>query len=93
MPGRASLLADAELGDDGAVALDVFLREVVKQTAALADHLVHAETAVVVLRVLLEVLGELTDALGQDGDLDFRGAGIALVGGVVEDDGGFFALW
>ena len=92
MPRRASLLADAELGDDGAVALNVLLREVVEQAAALADHLVHAETAVVVLRVLLQMLGELADALGEDGDLDLRRTGVALVGGVVENDGGLLLL-
>ena len=39
-----------------------------------------AETAVVVLRVLLQMLGELADALGEDGNLDLRRTGVALVG-------------
>ena len=88
----ARLLADAQLGDNGAVTLDVLPGEVVEQTAALADHLVHAETAVVVLRVLLQMLGELADALGEDGDLDLRRTGVALVGGVVQNDGGLLLL-
>jgi hypothetical protein len=29
--------------------------------------------------MLLQVRGELIDALGEDGDLDFRRAGVALV--------------
>ena len=33
----------------------------------------------VVVGVLLEVLGELADALGEDGDLDFRRTGVTLV--------------
>ena len=67
----ASLLADAQLCDDGAVTLDVLLGQVVQQSAALADHLVHAQTAVVVVGMSFQVGGELIDALGQDGDLDF----------------------
>ena len=73
MPGPASLLADAELGDDGEVALNVLLREVVEQAAALADHLVHAETAVVVLRVLLQVLGQVRDAVAEQHKHDHHG--------------------
>ena len=42
----------------------------------------------VVVGVLLEVLRQLTDALGEDGDLDFRRTGVALVGLVgVDNDG------
>ena len=83
---RQVLLADAQLGDDRAVTLDVLLRQIVQQTAALTDHLVHAQTAVVVVGMLLEMLGQLADALGEDRDLDLGRAGVALVGGVVADD-------
>ena len=86
------LLTDAQLGDDGAVALDVVLRHIVQQTAALADHLEQAHTAVVVLLVHLQVLGELIDALGEDGDLDLGGAGVALMGLVGLDDVGLLFL-
>ena len=61
---------------------------VVQQAAALADHLEEAAAGVVVLLVDLEVLGELSDALGEDGDLDLRGTGIRLVRAVGFDDGG-----
>ena len=40
----------------------------------------------VVVGVLLQMLGELADTLGQDGDLDLGRAGVALMGGVVADD-------
>ena len=76
---RDGLLSDAQLRDDGAIAPDVLLGQVVQQTAALADHLVHTQTAVGILGMLLQVRGELIDALGQDGDLDFRRAGVALM--------------
>ena len=42
----------------------------------------------VVVGVLLEMLRQLTDALGEDGDLNFRRTGVALVGLVgVDNDG------
>ena len=89
---KKSLLADAELGDDRAVTLDVLLRQIVQHTAALTNQLVHAQTAVVVVGVLLQVLGELTDTLGPNGDLDLGGPGVVLVGGVLADDGGLLFL-
>src|SRR6185369_13944868 len=43
---------------------------------------------VIVLRVGLEVLGQVDDALGEDRDLDFRAAGVAFGAGVVGNDRG-----
>ena len=42
-------LPDAQLGDEGTIALDVLLLQVVQQTAALADHLQQAAVGVLVL--------------------------------------------
>ena len=86
------LLTDAKLGDNGTIALNVVLRHIVQQTTALADHLEQTHTAVVVLLVHLQVLGELIDPLGEDRDLHLGGAGIALVGLVVLDNSGFLVL-
>ena len=36
----------------------------------------------VILRVALEMLSEIGDALAQDGDLDFRRAGVVIALGV-----------
>src|SRR5690606_6645802 len=80
------LLADAELPDDGAVPLDVGPRQVVEEAAALADHLEQAEPGRVVLRVALEVLGELVDARGEQGDLDLGLAGVLGAGAVLLDE-------
>ena len=84
----SNLLTDTQLGDQGTIALDVLLHEIIEQAAALTDHLVQAAAGVVVLRVLLEVLGELSDTLGEDSDLDLGGPGVGLVGTVGLDDGG-----
>src|SRR5215218_2498556 len=69
--------ADAELFDQSAVAAFVRLLEVVEKRTSLGHELQEATTGVIVLRVSLEVAGEIVDALGQDGDLDLRGARIA----------------
>ena len=50
------------------------------------DELQKAGAGVEVLLVHLEVFGEAFDAGGQEGDLDFRGSGIAFVSGVFLDN-------
>src|SRR5262249_47519316 len=67
----------------------VLALDVIEKLAALAHHLEQAATRVVVLLVRLEMLGQAIDPLGQDGDLDFRRAGVVAFGGVVFDDLGF----
>ena len=61
-PPRFLLLTDAQLGDDGTIALDVLGHQVVQHLAALTDHLQQAAAAVVVVLVDLQVLGQLLDA-------------------------------
>jgi hypothetical protein len=39
-----------------------------------------------VVLVLTEMLGEMVDPLAEQGDLDFRRTGIAVVGAVLGDD-------
>src|SRR6266540_1647349 len=62
-PRGFRLFADAELLDHGAVAVEIGLLEVVEQAAAPADELEQAAARVVVLRVRLEVLGQVVDAV------------------------------
>src|SRR5690606_32158480 len=66
---RQSSLTDAERRDDLAVPLDVVAAQVVEQAAALADQLQEPAAGVVILRVRLEVLGQIGDALGEQRDL------------------------
>ena len=73
------VVADAQLGDQLAVVLDVLGLDVGQEAAALADEHQEAATGVEVLLVGLHVLGELADAVGQDGDLDLGGAGVGVV--------------
>jgi len=58
-------------------------------SSSLAHQLEQATSGVVVLLVGLEVLGELTDALGEERDLHLGRTGVAVVGAVFLDDLGF----
>jgi hypothetical protein len=80
------LLADAQLRDDGLVALGVVLLEIVQQATSLADH--HKKTAAgrMVLLVRAEMIRELPDTFAQNCDLNFRAPRVIRVGGVLRDD-------
>src|SRR3954453_7475607 len=80
------LAPKAEALDQGPVALDVGLGDVVEQAATLADQEHQAPAAVVVVLVLLEVLGQVSDPLREDRDLDLRGTRVALRRRVLGDD-------
>src|SRR3954470_24916459 len=73
------LAAQAELLDQGAVALEILALQVVQEAAAPSDELEQAATRVVVVLVRPEVLGQLVDALGEHRDLNLGRAGIGLV--------------
>src|SRR5690606_21102468 len=74
------LAAQAELLDQGLIATLVLALQVVEQAAALRNQSEQTTTGMVVLLVVLEVLGQVADALGKDRHLDFRRAGVALGG-------------
>ena len=73
------LLADAERLDDAAVGPEILGLQVVEQATALADHHEKATAGVVILQVSLEVLRQVRDALGEEGDLDLGRTGVLLV--------------
>src|SRR5690606_29718918 len=68
------------------VALDVGARQVVEQSAATSHEQQQSAAAVVVVLVLLEVLGEVGDAVAQQSDLHLGAAGVAVSRGVLTDD-------
>ncbi len=70
------LLAQIELFDDLAIALQVNSLEIVEQPAAFVDQANKPSPAVVVFLVHCQVLSQLVDVLGQDRDLGFRRSGI-----------------
>ena len=86
------LFADSELVDDRPVPLVVRFLEVVEKTAAAADELEKPAAAVVILRVSLEMLREIGDAIGEERDLYFRRARVPLMGSVAPDQLRFLFL-
>src|SRR5437870_3307591 len=72
--------ADAELVYDGAVSLRRPGPEILEKAAALADQHQQSAARMVVLAVLLEMIRQAVDALGEERDLHFGRACIALVG-------------
>ena len=73
------LLTDAESFDNRTVSFNVVLEKVVKELSSLTDHLLHTSAGVVVLRISLEVLGELGDPFGENSDLNFGRTGVTFV--------------
>src|SRR5580693_542455 len=86
VPVEGLLLADPQALDRLAVALEVLPLEVIEEAAAAADQLEQAAAAVVVLRMGLEVVRELRDAMGQERHLHLRRAAVVLVESVVLND-------
>src|SRR5688500_6037868 len=82
------LSAQAEFADDLPVPLDVVLLDVVEEATATTDELHQAPTGVMVALVHLEMLGEVVDALREDGDLHLGRAGVRVVEPVLGDRGG-----
>src|ERR1700756_54674 len=86
-----SLLADAEFGDDGLVALGIVFLEVVEQATALADQHEKPAARAVVFLVRLEVLRQLANPFAKQSDLDLWASGVARSSPVLVNEG-FFLL-
>ena len=74
-----NLLAQIQLIERRLVSRSRGALEIIKQPATACDHLEQAAPGGVILEVRLEMLGEVIDAFGQNGDLHVRAAGIFLV--------------
>ena len=72
-------MAQLEPLGDRLVARQVRLMEIIQQAAALADHNQEAAPGAVVLDVLLQMFGQMIDALGQKSDLHVGRPCVALV--------------
>ena len=80
------LPAQSQTGDGRSVALDVLLAEIGQETATPTDELQEATTGVVIVLVRAEMVGEAGDPLGEERDLDFGRAGVALMDTEAGDD-------
>ncbi len=72
------LAAKAEFSDDGAIALDVDVGEVVEEPTTLTHQHEKTTAAVVVLLVGLQMFGQVIDSISEQSDLDLRRPGVIL---------------
>ena len=79
-------LSQAELLNDGTVTHDVLLLQIVQHVSALTDHFLKAATGMEILGVGFQMLGEVLDAGGQDGNLHFGRACVNVASAVGFDD-------
>src|SRR6476620_5981002 len=86
------LLADAQTPDQLGIAVGILALQVVEEAATLADEFQEPAAGVMILRVRLEVLCQIVDALAQESDLNFRGTRVLDVGLVGTDDVGLAIL-
>lgn len=83
-----SLSAQTESLDDGAIACDVAVVEIVEQSTTLTDEDGQRASCVVVLVVLLQVLGEVFDAIREQCNLALCAtcvSGVAIVAVLTEN--------
>ena len=81
-----ALAAQSEPCDHDAIASVVLLDQVCKKAASLSDELEEAAAGLVVLRKASQVFRKLLDPFGQERDLHFRRACVAILDGEVRDD-------
>lgn len=87
-----ALLPDVQSLDEPAVVPRISPPQIPEEPATLSHQHHQASPRVEVLRVLTEVLCQLTDATGEEGDLDLGGARIELVKAIFLHDAGFRLL-
>ena len=83
---RRRSLAKVELGQERVVAVQVRRLQVREELATTIRQHDQTATGVEILAVGAQVLGQVGDAGGDEGDLDFRGAGILGILLVLLDD-------
>ena len=84
------LLTNAELFDEGTIALDVFSLQVVQHTTTLTNEGGQCALGTEVLAVLLEVLGQVVDTESKEGDLALCATGVLGVFAVLSKELSFF---
>jgi hypothetical protein len=73
------LSAQPKLLNQSAIPVDVLFFEIIQEAPPLSHQLDQAPAGVVIFGVGLEVVGQITDPLTQDGHLNLGGAGIQVM--------------
>ena len=85
-PEAVALAAQSEPCDDGAIASVVLLDQIRKKASSLSDELEEAAAGLIVFRKAGQMRIQLLDPCGQERDLNFCRACIAILDGVFRDD-------
>ena len=72
-------MAQLEPLGDRLITRQIGMMEIIQQATALSDHDQEAAAGAVVLDILLQMFGQMIDALGQKSDLHVSGPCVALV--------------
>ena len=87
-----ALLAEAQLGDDGPVALYVLLVQVRELPTALTNHFEESSSRVVVVPVYAQMLRQVVDPVSQHCNLKLHGTCVRRVVLMLADDVRFALL-
>src|SRR5580704_7215083 len=79
------LLANAQFADHGPVPLRIVRLQIVQQAAALAHQHQQSTPRSVILRVCLEMLSQVANALAQYRNLHLRAPGVGIMGAIACD--------
>ena len=80
---KSQLVPESKISDDLAVTFEIRSPQIVEETAPSSDHFEQPATAVMILRVGAEVVGEVVDSRGEKSDLNFGRAAIGLMRAVL----------
>ena len=80
------LLSESELLNQSAVTIQIRLLQIAEQASSLTNHHEKTSSRMVILRIRLQVLGELRDALGQNCNLNLRRTRVAFFSAVCLDE-------
>ena len=80
------LFTQTELFDDGTISFDILLCQVSQQILSVANHLEQTALRMEILRILLHVLGQHVDAVGENSDLHFGRTGVVFASSVLGND-------
>jgi len=73
------LFSNAKPLDYGPIPCSILILQVIEKATALSDHPQKAPAGMMILGMDLKMLGQIPDLFAQDGDLNLRRTGIAMV--------------
>jgi hypothetical protein len=76
---RVFLSSETEFRDDGAVAVNILVFDVIQQSPPLADHDQQASSGMMILVVGFQMIRQMGNPSGQQCDLNFRRSCIGFV--------------